>query len=87
MPKQNKSYIDITYMGQSESGKTSIWYVRNKSDPENDIPGIIKWNGAWRKYVYYTHPSFYDANCLREIADFIEHQMDMHKNKDKAPLL
>ncbi len=72
-------YIDIIEVGKSPSGKTKIFHVVNKRDPQNDVPGIIKWNGGWRKYVYYSGEAYYDWQCLRQIADFIEAQTLIHK--------
>lgn len=76
-------YIDIVEVGTSPSGKTKVWHVVNKRDPENDVPGIIKWNGGWRKYVYYSGEAFYDWQCLRQIANFIEDQTTIHKEAKK----
>lgn len=70
-------YIEIRDMGLSESGKTRVWYVINKRH-EDDIPGIIKWNGAWRKYVYHTTDAYYDWDCLRMIADFMHEKTKEH---------
>lgn len=64
-------YVDFTYIGLSKSGKTHIWAVTGKGGPENGI-GIIRWHGAWRKYVYESDEAFYDWDCLRLIADFCE---------------
>jgi hypothetical protein len=79
MSSELSPYIDIVEVGTSPSGKTKIWEVRNKRDPENDIPGIIKWNGGWRKYVYYSGEAFYDWQCLRQIANFIEDQTTIQR--------
>lgn len=75
-------YIEFKDMGLSASGKTRVWYVVNKNNPD-DVPGIIKWNGGWRKYVYHSGPAYYDWQCLRQIADFIEDQTKIHKEKKK----
>lgn len=71
-------YIRFDDMGTSPSGKTRIWYVVNTQNVD-DVPGIIKWSGAWRKYVYHSGPAFYDAQCLRTIAEFIDAQMMMRE--------
>lgn len=73
-------YIDIVEVGLSSTGKTKIWHVVNKNDPENDIPGVIKWSGAWRKYVFHSELAFYDHKCLRQIADFLEHATADHRS-------
>jgi hypothetical protein len=70
-------YIDIVEAGTSSTGKTKIWHVVNKTH-DDDQPGIIRWHGAWRKYVYESGPAFYDAKCLRQIADFIERATQEH---------
>ena len=75
-------YIEFRDMGTSASGKTRVWYVVNKNNVD-DVPGIIKWNGGWRKYVYHSGPAYYDWQCLRQIADFIEDQTKIHKEKKK----
>lgn len=72
-------YIDIIEVGTSPSGKTKVWHVVNKRDPEHDIPGVIKWSGAWRKYVYHSELAFYDSVCLRQIADFMSEQTVLHR--------
>lgn len=75
-------YIDIVEVGVSASGKTKIWHVVNKRSAD-DIPGIIKWHGGWRKYVYYSTEAFYDWQCLRQIADFIEDQTTIHRESQR----
>ncbi len=75
-------YIDIVEVGVSASGKTKIWHVVNKRSAD-DIPGIIKWHGGWRKYVYYSTEAFYDWQCLRQIADFIEDQTTIHRESSR----
>lgn len=81
--KKVSDFIEFRDMGYSESGKTKVWYVVNTSNPD-DVPGIIKWNGAWRKYVYHSHQAFYDWECLRLIADFIEKVTLEHRNAKKT---
>lgn len=76
-------YIDIVEVGTSVSGLTKVFEVRNKRDPEHDIPGIIKWNGGWRKYVYHSGEAFYDAQCLRQIANFCEDQTTIHRESKR----
>jgi hypothetical protein len=73
-------YIDIVEVGTSKSGITKIWHVVNKNNPD-DIPGVIAWNGGWRKYVYYSGDAYYDWQCLRQIADFIEAKTRDHRKK------
>lgn len=70
-------YIEIVETGLSATGKTKVFEVRNASR-NDDIPGIIRWHGAWRGYVYECEDSFYDAKCLRQIATFIEQANQEH---------
>jgi hypothetical protein len=73
-------YIEINYVHHSESGKTKVFEVRNKNTPD-DVPGFIRWHGPWRGYVYECEASFYDAKCLRQIANFIDDANREHKLK------
>lgn len=76
-------YIEIVQVGTSPSGKTKVWEVRNISNGthSDDVPGFIRWHGAWRGYVYECEASFYDAKCLRQIADFIDAANKDHRSK------
>jgi len=76
--KDASPYIDILYAGPSASGKTHIWHVVNKTN-DNDIPGIIKWSGGWRKYVYHSVAAYYDAACLQQISTFLRQATEAHK--------
>lgn len=40
------------------NGKTQVWRVENSNDGSR--LGIIKWHGAWRKYVLLTGPGATD---------------------------
>lgn len=78
MSKEYQSYIEIKYVGVSTTGKTDIWIVRNVK--EHVQIGFIRWAGNWRKYVYEQEGRiYYDWNCLREIADFIEYVTHQHR--------
>lgn len=57
----------------TEGLKTKIWEVMNTST--DAVLGRVKFLGAWRKYVFTpitSQQTWFDANCLREIADFTE---------------
>lgn len=77
-----KKWVTFTEAGTSKSGLTKIWHVTGKNGPEDGI-GIIRWHGAWRKYVYESDPAFYDWDCLRLIAEFIEEQTKLHTERKK----
>lgn len=71
------SYITFEFLGTSDSGKTSRFEVRARSN--SAIIGWIYWYPAWRKYIF--HPNgLFDEGCLREIADFVEKQTIEHRN-------
>jgi len=67
-----KSYefIDIAVIGESTSGKTSRFEVRNRRSA--DLLGTISWYGPWRQYTFNPKAqTTYSAGCLRDIAQFI----------------
>jgi len=74
-----KKWVDIFPMNNSLTGKTKTWGVKSYRD--NSSIGIIKWNGAWRKYVYQSDEAYYDWDCLRYIADFCEVATKEHRKK------
>lgn len=58
-------YLSFRYQGRTDSEKTQIWNVNNL--------GVIKWKAGWRCYAFYPLPdSFYEEECLRDIAIFCE---------------
>jgi hypothetical protein len=70
------SYLRFTPAGFSDSGKTRIWSVTNTS---NEPLGIVSWYAPWRRYTARLNGSF-DVSCLREVAQFIETEMEKHKH-------
>jgi len=68
--------------GLSASGKTRVWGVLSSRwdihrGTVNTELGAIKWYAPWRRYVFFPDPgTLYDVSCLREIAAFIELQME-----------
>ena len=80
--KPIQELIKFVDNGVSPSGITRRWLVVNTIKPEDDCIGVIRWHGAWRKYVYECDSSFYDWECMRLIADFIEAEtIDHRQNK------
>lgn len=72
------SYIRFDPNGRSPSGKTQQWYV-TPSDNTETI-GEVKWYGPWRAYAFFPWPDcVFEQKCLREIAEFIEHQTSEHR--------
>lgn len=73
-PKGNKSYLKFVEI--ADTGKTKLFSV------ENDFERIamVKWHGAWRKYVLFTQQDvIFDTGCLEEITKFISQQMESRK--------
>jgi hypothetical protein len=60
-------------------GITRIWQVENVT--HGSYLGCIRWYGGWRQYVFLPiEENTFSAGCLREIADFIECQMQARKS-------
>jgi hypothetical protein len=73
------SYIQFVRRGDSKSGLTKIWEVCTY-DGQYRL-GDIQWYAPWRRYVFYTiDERSFDARCLRDIAEFIEREMENRKN-------
>lgn len=75
-----KTYLTFEFTGESESRKTNIYWVKSQVD----LLGEIRWYAPWRRYCFspdLKHRTIFDANCLREIADFCENLTKEHKNK------
>lgn len=83
--KPVETFIKFEDAGTSSTGKTRVWAVVNTMWPEErDEIGYVSWHGPWRKYVYHSpNDSFYDADCLRLIADFCETKTLEHKGGTK----
>ena len=73
-------WVYFSIAGTSQSGKTQLWYVMAR---QGDLYlGQIRWHSPWRKYAFYPDPhnqTVYESDCLRDIADFIEVQTDVHR--------
>lgn len=72
-------WIEFSEPMKSDSGKTNIWSIFSsgyKDDPDEEKDfwlGEIKWRGGWRKYSFFpAQDTTYEADCLRDIADFCE---------------
>lgn len=84
--KPVEQFIEFREAGSTPSGLTKIWHVINTTRPDDEYIGYVSWSGAWRKYVYHSpNDSYYDWECLRLIANFIEEKTAEHKAaKSKA---
>jgi hypothetical protein len=61
-----------------DTGKTKVWNVHNCND--GSWLGHVKWHGAWRKYVFVPAQSIWSADCLRDVADFIDEQTRVRRS-------
>jgi len=66
--------------------KTERWAVVPREATSNaSAIGVVKWYGAWRKYAFFPfQQTLYEPTCLRDIADFIDHQMELRKATRRA---
>ena len=73
-------WIRFVYIGTSPSGKTKKWEVIAKED--ETILGYITWAAVWKGYVFSATDEhiIFEKTCLRDIANFIEEQNNLHKN-------
>ncbi len=63
--KQTYQYIRFASTGKGR------WDCLNRK--HDDPLGTIYHHGRWRQYVYSpTNQAIYSANCLRDIAEFLE---------------
>lgn len=65
-----------------DTGKTKVWLVHNSNDGSR--LGTVRWRGGWRKYVLSTEgygESVWSADCLRDVAEFIDNQMALRAER------
>lgn len=75
------SHLEFSFYDYSESGKTRIWDVYNTTTDESI--GAIRWAGNFRKYAFFSRPNImYDANCLKDIAKFLDKEMEARNTND-----
>ena len=75
--RHQMKFLTFTREGTTPTGKTTLWNVTNK---ESVRLGRIKWNGAWRKYVFHpTAGTHYDTRCMTDLASFLKHLDKMHR--------
>ncbi len=68
----------------SSTGLTDIYRIYSKLDMHHPL-GLIKWFGAWRKYVFYpSEETCFDIGCLGEICAFINTLMAARVAKRKS---
>lgn len=71
MKLQEYKWIRIDFEKKTKSGKTMIFYVRNKK--YSDFLGWIKWNTGYRKYAFYPEENtYYEEDCLKNLSEFLD---------------
>jgi hypothetical protein len=67
------SYLVFDDRGESPSGKTRRWIVKNRYD---NVLGWVDWKATWRKYTFSPcNQTTFDAACLRDLAELLEQEM------------
>jgi hypothetical protein len=69
---------------RTKDAKTKVWAVVTKGGSEKEVGGIalgaVKWFGRWRRYAFFPDPAtVYEPTCLRDIASFIDSEMQKRK--------
>jgi len=84
------AYINFEKQTRHKGWKTDWWKVWTGGkdfDEEGEQYvelGIIKWWCGWRRYVFFPEEgTFYEPGCLREMADFCEHETKAYKAGNK----
>jgi len=80
MPENNviPKWIKFVLIEQKE--KTEVWAIHTKDF--GTFLGTVKWFPSWRKYAFFPDAStVYEQDCLRDIANFIENEMEKRKKK------
>lgn len=76
--------LQFVQTSKSKSGVTLIWNVikadADPTNPQNHLFGFISWYSKWRRYVFSCHNTMlFDSECLKELTDFLDTQMNIHK--------
>jgi len=73
----------IRFVEGTPKPKTKTWAVFGDKDGDgHDLIGCIAWLGRWRKYCFFPEPeTVFEQVCLREIAEFCEHETRHHRRK------
>jgi len=77
-------YKYLSFVELEPKPKTKVFEVRSKSS--NCLLGFVQWYAQWRKYCFLTasgtvYGTVFDADCLRDIQDFINRLMLERKKK------
>lgn len=68
----------LNYIEISDTGKTKVIGVGNN---QGQKLAYLKWAAGWRRYVFMPFKDTqFDADCLKDILDFMEKLMADRKN-------
>lgn len=60
--------------------KTDLWWVCAKE--AGNALGCVRWHAPWRKYAFFPGlGTLYEPTCLRDIAAFIDQQMEARRKR------
>lgn len=75
-------YMEAQQLPRGRGRRTSEWRILNAKHG-SDL-GHVEWYGPWRRYTFTAAPgAIFDAECLREIAGFLERKNAEHKARRK----
>lgn len=89
---QKSSWIKFVPRDTPDGVKTKRWFVFTNDNTEHLLGGV-SWFPRWRKYVFSplaliqkSEPipiSYFEEDCLRDIANFIEEETKKHRKSWK----
>lgn len=81
------SWIKFTPRSVPPKQVTQRWVIESLS---GDYLGEVRWFPPWRRYAYTPSACsgivWFEQDCLREIAQFIEDRTREHKEKRRLPM-
>ncbi len=74
---QNYKYIVFVEQKPAKPQKTKIFYIYPKGNLTHGASlGRVSWYSHWRTYCFFpASNTIFDADCLQDIKDFIQHLM------------
>ena len=73
-------YKYISFTERDPKPKTKVFTVESKNFC--CLLGVVKWHTPWRRYCFFVEDgTFFDADCLRDIQDFINGLMLERRKK------
>ena len=71
-------YLSVEKLPRFKGWKTDRWRIWNNS---GDDLGTVSWDTGWRQYTYEPEWSFYNHQCLTDIAKFLNDENKKRKVK------